>query len=463
MLSTPSWWSHVTNSFQEHFLTLLGPRLLSIFEFVLGVLIFHQLLLRLKHSFDTILRVLLGPNLEAALVLCSSVYIDHKHDLYPNVLAWASQQFARSNTRELAPLDPSHTNEEMEDTTYFYYEGKSVARLQPDFGTYIFWDHGRPFLFERKRHYTSNPGGGVYEESARVATLGWSWKPIERILRHIAGVGAPGHLGQQTKIWTLRSPEERKFWGSWQKMGKKPSRPLETVVLERKEKNKILDDMSQFLARKTELWYERKGIPWRRGYLFHGIPGAGKTTLAFALSGHFDMDVYVVNLADQDLGDSDLVNALGRLPRRSMLLLEDIDATFIGQNRQEYDNDKQGTQKFVSLAALLNALDGVTSTEGRILIMTTNHLEQLDPALTRPGRIDRDLEFTHVKKDEIQKMFTLLYEDHPDYTEELAVKFADKVPNGEYSSAAIQGFLIRRMMAPYEALKDVDEWCTGKV
>ncbi|CAB4413218.1 unnamed protein product [Rhizophagus irregularis] len=67
------------------------------------------------------------------------------------------------------------------------------------------------------------------------------------------------------------------------------------------------------------------------------------------------------------------------------MLLEDIDAAFT-QKRQP--TDQQGYQSMVTFSGLLNALDGVASSEERIIFMTTNHVELLDKALIRPGRID---------------------------------------------------------------------------
>lgn len=84
------------------------------------------------------------------------------------------------------------------------------------------------------------------------------------------------------------------------------------------------------------------------------------------------------------MDDDDLNRALNDAPSHSIILLEDIDALFVG--REAVKKDQHSRQ--ISFSGLLNALDGVRSQEGRILFMTTNHREKLDPALMRPGRAD---------------------------------------------------------------------------
>ena len=76
---------------------------------------------------------------------------------------------------------------------------------------------------------------------------------------------------------------------------------------------------------------------------------------------------------------------MSNAPERSILLLEDIDAAFLGRTATSQERQPDGYQPNVTFSGLLNALDGVASGESRIIFMTTNHLERLDPALIRPG------------------------------------------------------------------------------
>lgn len=99
-------------------------------------------------------------------------------------------------------------------------------------------------------------------------------------------------------------------------------RDIETVVLDEKEKLRVLDDINEYLHPATSQWYANRGIPLRRGYLFHGPPGTGKTSLSFALAGLFGLDIHVISLLDSGLTEEDLSNLFAYLPRRCIVLLE---------------------------------------------------------------------------------------------------------------------------------------------
>ena len=110
----------------------------------------------------------------------------------------------------------------------------------------------------------------------------------------------------------------------------------------------------------------------------------------------------------------------------------------------------------MTLSGLLNAIDGVTSTEGRILFMTTNYADRLDPALIRPGRVDRKVFIGHCDHYQLKQMFSRFY---PDAKEELVNEFADKVIGLEspVSAAQIQGFFMFSKDNPQDIIDNVNE------
>ena len=71
------------------------------------------------------------------------------------------------------------------------------------------------------------------------------------------------------------------------------------------------------------------------------------------------------------------------------------------------------TQETLFTAGLLNAIDGVAAQEGRMLFMTTNHVERLNEALVRPGRVDVRLEFTNASAEQITDFFVGFYQVSP--------------------------------------------------
>lgn len=172
-------------------------------------------------------------------------------------------------------------------------------------------------------------------------------------------------------------------WGlGWLTAQSKKPRPIDSVVLDENLTDQVVEDMTKFLE--SAMWYKSKGVPYRRGYLLYGPPGTGKTSFTQAIAGAMKLDICYLNLSGDKLDDDGLNRALNDAPPKSIILLEDIDGIFV--SREAVGNDRW--KRRVSFSGLLNALDGIRSQEGRILFMTTNHREKLDPALLRPGRCD---------------------------------------------------------------------------
>lgn len=81
-------------------------------------------------------------------------------------------------------------------------------------------------------------------------------------------------------IYATDSPYSFQRYNEWQVAGSRPKRPLSSVVLDKGIKERLLTDIKEFLE--SEKWYAERGIPWRRGYLLYGSPGAGKTSISKA-------------------------------------------------------------------------------------------------------------------------------------------------------------------------------------
>jgi len=192
----------------------------------------------------------------------------------------------------------------------------------------------------------------------------------------------------------------------WESLGPVPERSLESVVLPAGMAEAIVADATKFL--KTREWYNERGVPYRRGYLFTGPPGTGKSSFVTALSHTLKKPVYVINLGAFGLSDDNLVSLLCNVPSGAIVLFEDIDATSRSRTvtkgkKKSDDDDKE--KSFVSLSGLLNALDGIVAKEGRITIMTTNHPEKLDPALCRAGRVDRTWKLDYANEAQAERMY----------------------------------------------------------
>ena len=154
------------------------------------------------------------------------------------------------------------------------------------------------------------------------------------------------------------------------------------------------------------------------------------------------------------------------LPQRCIVLLEDVDTAGVGR-RDSVDSDQEKESKSaVTLSGLLNVLDGVSSQEGRILIMTTNHIEHLDEALIRPGRSDKKVHFKLADHNISTQLFHTVFkqlpsqkqcnEEYDEMVEGLARDFANKMPEHVFSPAEVLSFLLERKKSPYDAVSCVE-------
>jgi len=198
-------------------------------------------------------------------------------------------------------------------------------------------------------------------------------------------------------------------WGTtWQKFGNpRRKRPLDSVILDAGVKERIVADIQDFMA--SNKWYHDRGIPYRRGYLLHGPPGTGKSSFIQALAGHLNYDIAILNLSERGLTDDRLSHLLTVIPQRTLVLLEDIDVAFANRRMQAEADGYNGAN--VTFSGLLNALDGVASAEERIIFLTTNHVERLDEALIRPGRVDMTVRLGEATRYQVEQLWDRFYGD----------------------------------------------------
>lgn len=387
---------------------------------------------------------------------------------------------------------------------------KHVFHFTPSAGRHWFWFKGHLLRFERQEPSNQNGGSrnGYGYETLSISCFGRDPTILKLLLREARSLYIKK---DDLKTVIYRATSSNSSYGSepfWQRCMSRPSRPFSTVILPDELKNQVIVDAGDYLDSATRRWYANRGIPYRRGYLLHGPPGTGKSSLSLALAGHFRMKIYIVSLSSVTSTEENLASLFSDLPNNCIVLLEDIDTAGLTHTREESapaptkekpsDDSKKPANNSnangqLSLSGLLNILDGVAAQEGRLLIMTTNHIEKLDKALIRPGRVDMIVPFRLANHDMVASIFKAIFtpktnevahhdiaglnkvgisaaeqekriQAHVDKVEEriatLSDEFADKMPEDEFSPAEIQGLLLCHKHDPRSAIASVDEWVT---
>lgn len=457
-------------------------------------------------------------------------------EIYNYVMAWISRQSFADNTRDF--VAGTKTKSEMiysrhDDDDEFQEEAISgdddvdsfdfdeywarkmsldkykPLRYTPADGAHYFWYKGRLLEFRREKDENNGVRWLANAEKVYVTCFGRDPTIIKELLLE-AQHAFVERDGNQTIIYRGQKPPGES--ADWIRCMSRPPRPLSTVVLDQRQKQAFIEDVKEYLHPMTRRWYSNRGIPYRRGYIFHGPPGTGKTSLCFAAAGLLGLKIYLVNLNSKTLDEEGLADLFQCLPRRCIVLLEDVDSAGITHTRDDTSEtadaapvekmvdkgkdkpptDSENPSKGISLSALLNVIDGVASSEGRILVMTTNHIEKLDAALLRPGRVDMSIAFNYSDTATIKDLYLAIYGDlegeirrreqgtpklrntslgekrkRPvslrhglpnEKVKQLATEFASLVPGGEFSPAEIQGYLLRHKHEPEKAVGCGKEW-----
>lgn len=317
---------------------------------------------------------------------------------------------------------------------------------------------------ERDRQQTSvDINMGHPFETIKFTCLGSDKGIFTDMLNYAKDLEKSKHDGK-TVIYQPRTSE-------WAPFGEpRRRRQFDSVILDEGIAEMILSDVEEFLNSRN--WYSERGVPYRRGYLLHGPPGCGKTSYITALAGRLEYDICQMNLSNAALSDERLTYLLNVAPPKSIILLEDIDAAFV--NREDIDYHKSAYQGLgrVTLSGILNVLDGVASSEERLLFMTTNYPERLDPALTRPGRVDMKVYIGYASDEQLSRAFEKFYPpraggpDGQTFVRTLNIMRSQlkspKMSRIEMSMADVQSFFLLYKDKPNEALENIKDLLASK-
>ncbi len=248
---------------------------------------------------------------------------------------------------------------------------------------------------------------------------------------------------------------------TWKSQPSKTSRKLQTVVLKDGQMDDIINDINEYVEK--ESWYLSRDVPYTRRYMFHGVPGSGKSSLIKALACHLKRNIHYLILSEVK-SDAELFKLFEQINfAETVLIIEDIDCAtkmvhartplpdvtgqinIEGQYKDENSDKNQKQDQgpvpegtTLTLSGILNAIDGgMIQNHGQIMIVTTNNPGVLDEALIRPGRIDRKFHFGNCDKSQIVGLFYNFFERYPVNYDKVDFP-ADKVPPCSVTSVLLQ-------------------------
>lgn len=254
------------------------------------------------------------------------------------------------------------------------------------------------------------------------------------------------------------------------------TRTFENVYFE--EQPVVKKRVNFFLNNRT--WYEKKGIPYTLGFMFHGSPGTGKTSEIKAIANVARRHPINIQLSEiktksqlRHLFFSDEIhvwngNALEKytIPINERLyIIEDADAMGDVLLKREWKKpvvvekpkdpfaieDEDVLKEPIDLSFLLNLLDGTLESSGRIMVITSNFPERFDRALVRPGRIDMIIEFKKCSLSVLREMVCGFYDtDNVDHE-----IWRHPEVNEKWSPAEVQQILFRNFEDKNNAMTEL--------
>lgn len=332
----------------------------------------------------------------------------------------------------------------------------------------------------------------VLESSARALGASGAMKLLRAFIAHVRAEH-DAHVKScswQQRLFRLKRDTENKGQLVWAGALTHSTKSFDTVVLDPRAKRAIVEDYRGFLA--AEDWYRTMGLSYKRGYMLHGPPGTGKTSMVLALANEGARDIYSLDLSKLH-SDADLDRAFELLPESCVVMLEDVDcmcaATLTRAHTAAGAAGAAGAAAGppaaeaalavvvealvggcgegkdscslprgpggLSLSALLNHLDGAGSNHGRVFVLTTNHPELLDPALVRPGRVDMKVYLGPCSRDQLRQ-FCELYFSGADELAEL-LRIAERLPEGALSPAEVSCLFQHHRGTPRRAIEELQK------
>ena len=248
-------------------------------------------------------------------------------------------------------------------------------------------------LFWMNRSQLDSSGSERQKDQVSISTFGRSHQPLKDIVTAFA----PKKDDTVLKVYRLD------MYGEWISYAKSRKRPMGSVALAKTLKDSMIEKIQHFKDNRD--WYYNKGLPHKVTFLVHGQPGTGKTSLIKALASHFNMNIGIINI--NAVSDKLLESGLASTPKNSMIIIEDFDSAVATRDRSIPKETEEYTS--LTLTGLLNTLDGAIPLDDCVVFLTTNHLDQIDPAIYRKGRVDHLVAIDSVNSEDVREYVQYLF------------------------------------------------------
>ena len=301
-----------------------------------------------------IISTFLLPSLSRALepiisLFVASAEIRHRNNLYPQVMRWVSSvRFHSCSSSVIVGIteafgflwDSNDDSLKYVETEIPAYRGKiEKLRITPGQERFHFFRYQKCwFAFYRDPHRNALDPFSRNAENITIYYMSWNKAVFENLLVDIQKFNVDCRRGQLAVFYARQDKRD----AGWQNMCDEIPRSLDSLAQDKEMKREMIKDIGKFLSKDVTDFYRKRGIPHRRGYLFHGPPGTGKSSCCKVIATHFELPIYIINLATvDDYGLQELFRTLPAPPARCMVVLEDIDTTGIDQRGIQYSERRK--------------------------------------------------------------------------------------------------------------------------